>query len=199
MKQKIKILIIVSLFGLLLSSLTSCSTSTLTEKEARELPVSRITASFMFDTTNPRESVGMCDYVFVGRVISYDGVQYKHEIQRGTKTVGSPHTEYTIQVLDNIKGKLITKEPIHILKEGGVAQDGNSVYLHERDLLPESGKKYVFLGYAQPDGSIIVSGPESNIPVSENNSTIDKYYDAYKNEILPALSENTKYHSVYEE
>ena len=162
-----------SLFGLLIPSLTSCSSITLTEKEARELSISRIAASFMFDTTNPRESVGMCDYVFVGKVISYDGVQYKHVIQMETKTVGSPHTEYTIQVLDNIKGKLITKEPIHILKEGGVSQDGKSVYLYERDQLPESGKEYVFLGYAQPDGSIIVSGPESSVLVSEADSTID--------------------------
>ncbi len=176
--------------------LSGCMSHPLTEEEMRKLPMYGVSASFVYNIHDPREAVGICDYVFVGKVISYDGVRYRHPT---TESAGFPYTDYSVQVEDNIKGKLITNEPIHIVKEGGVTQDGKRIYIYENDEMPETGKKYVFLCYAQSDGSLLVSGPESNVPVSDDSAVVTRYEDAYKNEIIPELAEEERYHSVYEE
>ena len=197
MKVKtLKTIVIITMIFLL----TACSSTPLTEEEMRKLPISSIEASFVYNTHDPKEAVGISDYVFIGKVLSYDGVQYKHRVMiENVGTVGSPYTDYTVQVDENIKGKLNTNEPICIAKEGGVTQDGKEIYVFERDEMPETGKTYIFLGYAQPDGTIVVSGPESNILINDDKSIVDKYKEAYKNEIITDLSEHERFHSIYEE
>ena len=186
-----------TIFMLFILMLTACSSKSLTEAEVQALPRISLEASFAYNVDDLREAVGNCDYVFTGKVISYDGVEYRNQVMVGGKTVGSPHTNYTIQVTENIQGKLITGEPIHIVKEGGVTQEGKEVYLFEKDELPETGKEYVFLGYAQPDGTIIISGPESSVSVGDD--VLERYRNAVENMIIPALSDQGKYHSIYEE
>lgn len=175
------------------------------------LPVMTIHGSFVYDPSNIYESVGIVDYVFVGTVVSNNGTIYKDitpiENEDGTVgEVGNPYTNYTIQVSSNIKGNLQTDEPINILKQGGISQDGTEVYLFEDDSLPEAGQTYIFLAYAQPDGSLLISGPNSNIPVTDGvllnntdaktNSTIAAYLDAYEHEIIPIDRE--RFESIYE-
>ena len=50
------------------------------------------------------------------------------------------------------------------------------------DCLPEEGKEYIFLAYAQPDGALLVSGPNSNVmvddSVSNTGAVVEKYRDA---------------------
>ncbi len=58
------------------------------------------------------EVVGLVDYVFVAKVIHNEGTIYKDvvmiEDKEGIpKELGSP---YTIEVVDNIKGRLLSKE-----------------------------------------------------------------------------------------
>ena len=163
------------------------------------LPVKTIQASFVCDPYNVRELVGMVDYVFVGEVTGRDETLYKNvvlmEDENGElKEVGAPYTPYTIQVRSNIKGNLRTDTPIPVLKHGGVTQEGQS---------------YIFLAFAQSDGSLLVSGPNSNLPLENASQAVssggddtpsplyDSYVDAYENEVIPINRE--RFHSVYKE
>lgn len=160
------------------------------------LPIKTIQASFVCDPYNIREKVGIVDYVFVGEVVECGKTQYKDAVTIENENVGIPYTPYKVNVLSNIKGSLYLNEPIPILKFGGVSQDEMFVLLHEDDVLPQEGQKYVFLAFAQPDGSLLVSGPNSNIPFENDpsvynneeadpsNSLYDIYTDAYENEVV---------------
>lgn len=128
------------------------------------------------------------------------------------KEVGSPYTNYTIQVLENIKGELITDKPIPIVKQGGISEKQDAIYLFENDSLPSENSIYIFLAYAQEDGSLLISGPNSNVmcndsnmysinSVSEEKSVTEydefiTYKDANDNEIIPVDRE--RYKSIYE-
>lgn len=50
-----------------------------------------------------------------------------------------------------------------ILKFGGLEKGGNSIAILENDVLPDVDEKYIFLGYKQDDGTILLSGEKSNI------------------------------------
>ena len=134
-------------------------------------------------------------------------------IEKGNpKEVGSPYTNYTIQVLENIKGELITDKPIPIVKQGGISEKQDAIYLFENDSLPSENSIYIFLAYAQEDGSLLISGPNSNVmcndsnmysinSVSEEKSVTEydefiTYKDANDNEIIPVDRE--RYKSIYE-
>lgn len=187
------------LFG---CSLNNVQESVMSLSDIQKLPVEVTQASFVYDTKNIYEAVGISDYVFVGDVVSYDGVKYMNTVitedaQGKPMQVGSPYSCYSVRVTENIKGRLITDESISILKEGGVSQNQKALFLFEQDILPDVGKKYIFLGYAQPDGTIIVSGPNSNILISDgNDQVIKKYSKAYENEIVPV--DRKRYQSHYE-
>lgn len=73
--------------------------------------------------------------------------------------------------MENIKGELETDKPIPVQKAGGISEDGSSIVTFDDDVLPEVGQSYVFLAYAQDDGSLLVSGPNSNTEVSGNDDT----------------------------
>lgn len=176
------------------------------------LPIEVMKGSFVYDTDNVREAIGIVDYVFVGNVLSNDGTHYEDivtmEDKNGKpKEVGTPYTDFTIQVLKNIKGELQTDNPIKLIKHGGVAQNQKSVFVFENDCMPEKGQTYIFLAYAQPDGSLLVSGPNSNILINSFAKTLDAknvektsefeiYKSAYESEIIPV--ERQRYISVYE-
>jgi len=139
------------------------------------LPISRMEGSFSINTDNPKETVGDADYVFLARVDQLVNTEYRNpitiETKNGTKEVASPYTNYKITVLKNIKGNLQTDIPIPITKSGGVDKESSTVFLYEDDRLPEVGNLYVFLAYAQEDGSLLISGPNSNILVGKSNNS----------------------------
>jgi len=194
--------------------------SSMSEDDMSNLPIVSVEASFVYDTEDIRERVGISDYIFVGKIISYDGVRYENTVtiedSNGKPVeVGSPYTDYTVQVLENMKGSLITDEPIKIVKEGGVSQAQDSVYVFENDEMPVTGNTYIFLGYAQQDGTILISGPYSNVLIeeyeimkenssnSENISDIgddieiyQSYLGAVENEVIPV--ERERYQSIYD-
>lgn len=86
------------------------------------------------------------------------------------------------------------------------------IYLFENDSLPSENSIYIFLAYAQEDGSLLISGPNSNVmcndsnmysinSVSEEKSVTEydefiTYKDANDNEIIPVDRE--RYKSIYE-
>lgn len=98
-----------------------------------------------------------------------EGTEYKDpvtvETADGSKEVSDPYTNYRVSVVENIKGELKTDSAIPLQKQGGVSQDNKSVVLFEEDVLPAQGETFVFLAYVQPNGDLLVSGPNSSVPV----------------------------------
>ncbi len=184
------------------------------ETDLGPLPISPMDGSFVVDMENPDATVGLVDYVFVAQVLSYDGVKYPDlttmpRDDGSFEQVGTPYSEYTIEVIDNLKGKLKKNQPLPIVKEGGIALNEKSVYLFEDDQLPQPGAFYIFLGFAQSDssmlggGSILISGPNSSVPLDANSKSqivssreYKDYVKAVKNQIL---FERERAKSQYEE
>lgn len=170
-----------------------------------EIEVSLLSASFGIDVNNVNAVVGDADNVFVGYVEKLEGTEYKYpvtiETEVGTKEVSSPYTNYSITVIDNIKGKL--KKNISVQKSGGISQDQDVYLLYEGDSLPVEGRYYIFNTYNQPDGSILISGPNSNIELNINSKSeilsseeYKKYVEAVKNEVK---SDRKRFESDYTE
>lgn len=184
-----------------------------------EIKVAPLHASFSIDVNNINAVVGDADNVFVGYVEKLEGTDYKFpvtvETETGTKEVSSPYTNYSVTVIDNIKGTLKKNEPIPIQKSGGISEDQDLYLLYEDDSLPVEGKYYIFNTYNQEDGSILVSGPNSNIEVNVedlasgpksltagskseivNSEEYKEYVKAVKNEIK---SDRQRFESNYTE
>lgn len=197
MRKYIEILVIV----LVITALSACSSKA---TNPQDLKAAHIEGSFSIDVDDPRATVGDTDYVFVGRVMQQNQTSYKDTVtletaNGGTKEVSTPYSNYTVSVLRNIKGNLKTDTPIPIQKFGGIDKDNSEIVLYEDDRLPAVNKTYVFLAYAQDDGSLLVSGPNSNIIVEEIDNTvtaknissyakksdvISDYKNAYKHQIV---------------
>jgi len=124
---------------------------------AAGLPINRIHGMMMFDTSDTAKLTGDVDYVFVGRVESIDGTEYKFpvsiETETGIKEVSTPYTNYGVQILSNIKGSL-PLATIPVQKAGGISQDGSGYIVYEDDFVPKQGDICVFYVYTQQDGSL---------------------------------------------
>jgi hypothetical protein len=150
------------------SSANSSGETTRSNTVPFDLPITYYDATYAFDTNNPEQAIAFCDYVFVAKVESYDGVSYKNidtiESGAGKETVGDPYSDYTITVLDNLKGELALDEKIPIQKDGGIRMDGKTVALPEDDSLLVVGKVYLVTATVDPESSsLIVSGAGSSI------------------------------------
>lgn len=157
--------------------------------DAQNIPIAYTQGTFVIDVNNPREVVGDADYVFLGMVNEMIGTQYK-----GEPGYTLPYTNYNITVLENIKGELTTNTPLAIQKDGGINEDKTMISIFEDDILPQAGNMYIFSAYVQMDGTLLVVGPNSNIPISasyavgDDNSRTQSpefvlYTDAVENEI----------------
>ena len=151
--------------------------------------------------------VGDADYVFVGTVSGQENAVYKNPVEivdkeGNIKEETTPYTNYTVDIVENIKGNLTMEETVPIQKTGGLSKDKSEYIVYEGDELPVVGETYIFFAYAQPDGSLLLSGPVSNIRLKENNadvvnSTIEykEVVEAYKNQIETGRQ---RYTSLYE-
>lgn len=156
---------IMLIFGL---RVTSKSKSVSAEDSV--IPISRIQGSFVINVDDQRELAAFADYVFVGEVLKNEGYEYRNPVAmedgNGNEIMrGSPYANYTVQVLENIKGNLIMDKGIPIVKEGGLSEDGSCYEMFEDDELPVEKGIYIFYAYAQKDGSLLLSGPNSNIKI----------------------------------
>lgn len=137
------------------------------------LPVTNLSGSFSIDVHDINQIVGDADYVFVAKVNEEIETLYKDKVSietdKGTKEIGDPYTKYSITVINNIKGNLKKSTSIEILKAGGIAEDKQSIVLYEEDELLQVGKYHIIAAYAQPDGSLLVSGPNSSLVLSETS------------------------------
>lgn len=170
--------------------------STLVNKDdvdLNKIPISEVHGSYVIDPDNIYEKIGFADYVFIGKVIDNRGTMYLNpvEVQDSGEKRGRPHTIYSVEVVDNIKGSLSKNEPIELIKEGGINEDNTLIYLSENDVLPIVEQFYIFIGIAQEDGSLLVAGPNSNIPLNVNtrqavltSQDYKTYVDGFKNQIV---------------
>ena len=178
--------IILSLFIVLVT--VSCNKENI-DKESK---VVYMRGDFAVDVDNPYELVGYSDYYFIGEVISQKDTEYRDpidvETENGTEVVTSPYTNYEIKVIKNIKGNLPMNKSITITKAGGLSETGDLV-LYENDSLLDIDHVYVMTASAQPDGSLLVSGPNSSklfdqiTKLSSDSDEYDKFNDIYSNEV----------------
>ncbi|MFJ7467253.1 cell surface protein [Peribacillus frigoritolerans] len=208
-KKKVRLLASLLFIVSLSLIVSACSNSKkdVNSEDKKNLKVIQMDGTFAVDVDDPNETVGDADYVFIGRVDEDVDTLYKDPVtiktSDGTKEVSTPYTNYQVTVLQNIKGDLVTDTSIPIQKAGGINEDGSSVVLYEDDALPEEGQSYVFLAYAQDDGSLLVSGPNSNEYVEgikqdvtsekmekgkaslneKATEVVSEYENAYENEI----------------
>jgi len=156
------------------------------------VPVTIIPVLGVHDISDLRVQVGDADYVFVGLVQSVVGTEYQ----------GDPaivYTNYRVTVLDNIKGSLVF-DTIPLQKFGGITQDGSRCLIPENDYQPSQNLLCVFFAYAQPDGSLTVTGYRSNVslgtvflgsgsgvPISlnlQNSEVYQRIKTAYQNQVV---------------
>jgi hypothetical protein len=162
-----------------------------------------VKADFAYDVDKPNEVIGDADYTFVAYVNELSSTTHRFVDGAKGKKFDRPCTNYTITILENIKGNLRINKPIPIQKFGGLREDGK-ILLHENDCLPEKNKIYIFMAYAQKDGSLLVSGPNSNIPLELNikrnnidkSEIVAKYKEAFNNQV-PKTRDSNK--SIYED
>lgn len=153
------------------------------EMNSEIVKTSYMEGDFAINYNDLNQVVGSADYVFVGTVESDEGTVYKNYVTMetengGTKEVGTPYSNYMVTVIENIKGNLITEKPVPVQKYGGLSEDGTTIYLYLGDELPMVDATYIFFAYAQQDGSLLISGPVSNIDLNKK-STNDKAGDGY--------------------
>jgi len=138
------------------------------------IPTYSIHGSFVVNIDDPKEVVGDADYVFMGNVVEQTGTLYKNKVPIEQENgdvlyIANAYTNYTVSVIENIKNELVTSENISISKIGGIREDSSAYDIFEDDVLPEVGKTYIFIAYAQEDGSLLVAGPNSNILCTNKN------------------------------
>lgn len=75
-------------------------------KPNKDLPINYISGDYVIDMKNPKEVVGLGDYVFVAQVNEEIKTVHRNIKEIGTKKIGMPYTIYTITVIDNLKGKI---------------------------------------------------------------------------------------------
>ncbi|MDR2945071.1 MAG: hypothetical protein LBU81_08375 [Methanosarcinales archaeon] len=160
--------------------------------------------SYVIDVENPAELVGDADYVFVAEIEKLTGTAYRFPVmildEDGKEIEATtPFTEYQVSVIQNIKGDLVLNQTIPLQKKGGISKDNKTYTIPAGDFLPKEGTVYIFLAYAQDDGSLVVSGRNSVIELDKDTDSemIQKNYDrlrsdsqiltfqkAYENQIL---------------
>ena len=172
-----------------------------------KIPIKPYKATFAIDANNPDAVVGNVDNTFIGYVTKKGDTVYKNEgtleTKDGTKKIGSPYTNYKIIVIDNLKGKLKKNNDIPVQKDGGLNINGDAYFLYENDVLPEEGKYYIFNTYNQPDGSILISGPNSNIELNVSSKSeimkATEYKEYIKHVKNQSKIERKRFSSKYDE
>ena len=181
----------------------------------KSIPYNTITSVlYMYDTSIPEQAVGISDYVFVAKVNGIARTDYidtgSVELSlTGNKEIVAPYTVYNIDVVKNIKGELITSEPIEYMQYGGINEDGKGyTYIPGTDFL-EVGKYYLLLvNTFRADGGILETSDKNRIILLddvesdedvENSELVKKYEEAYKNGYIPEGAEDeTRYISKYD-
>ena len=144
------------------------------------------------DETNMQEVVGFADYVFIGVVEKLNKRDIDNEF---------PNEYYSVAVLENLKGSLITDSNIEVVKHGGYSENGTLILYASDNLvgtgLCEIGDEYIFIGFGQPDGSLLLEHLSGNVEYSDELKM--DYLDFIENQIeIERERFKSKYDSEYE-
>lgn len=142
---------------------------------------------------DPREAVGSSRYVFIGKIEeTYD--YYVNKASRKFPEIadyfGGEFTECRIKIVDAIKGDLTVGNTFSYYKVGGITENRACIALEEGDILPETGKYYLFTGIAHADGTMtggVTIQLEDGITEDNLNESkiYQEYVDGFNNQILP--------------
>ena len=128
----------------------------------------------MPEETDPYYIIGFADYVFIGSTLS-DGISF-------TLSSGNKRLEYDISVSECLKGSLA--KAIKAAYPAYYENDGTLVLMEgetmKDDGLPEKGKNYIFVGTAQPDGSIFLESLYAKTEYNDDN--YQRFIDYVANE-----------------
>ena len=111
---------------------------------SKEIEIAEAMGCCTIDVDSYEELAWDADYVMIGKVVEELGVKYEFPImtenEDGTpKELSKPYTEYSVEVIENLKGELSQEEPIIISKDGGITKDWKFCYLYESATLPVEG------------------------------------------------------------
>ncbi|MDO5410945.1 MAG: hypothetical protein Q4F21_10930 [Lachnospiraceae bacterium] len=164
-----------------------------------ELPVYTSHGLYAFEISTPERAIGAYDYACIAKVNKKLRTEHTKPIvsevsATETKVFYTPYTVYEIEVLENIKGSLITDRPIEFMQYGGLNEDGESYTLLNGGSLLKEGDYYILMSNARndiPGETLISARPESmvhlidGIEAESSQAVIEEYKAAYKNEIIP--------------
>lgn len=88
------------------------------------------------DFTNDRKLVGFADDVFFATVVSKDGQTLEY---------GWPETQYTVKVLEVLKGSLETGGTVTVNEAGGTYEDGTPYRIAGEHIMLATGKHYLLV------------------------------------------------------
>lgn len=144
------------------------------------------------DVTNDHALVGIADNVFIGKVIAQTGNKPNTPPPEAGDTPGfSPQTQFSIEILENIKGNL--NGTITISQYGGYERRiiiVKNLVLGVGDKLLEPDKTYLFItGYNEIDGWHTISAPSyGNLPIANQTdyqNKLERFTTAFSQEISP--------------
>lgn len=159
----------------------------------------RLLGDFAVNTDDQRALVGFADHYFIATVKATERTDYRNEVSvesngGRTRSISEPYTTYTVSVVRNVKGELPTGRDIQVTKAGGVSKDGKSVVVYEDDALLEAGATYALLASVQPDGSLLIAGPNSSERIGEADAVAgDDTYESYYRDQIPYERERYTY------
>jgi len=141
------------------------------------------------NVTDDRELVGAAHNVFIGKVIAQTGNKPNTPPAEAGDTPGfSPQTQFSVEVLENIKGKL--NGIITVSQYGGYAEKSgvNQLVLFEGDKLLEPGKTYLFATrFNDIDGWHTITAPAyGNLPITDQTdykNKLERFKKAFAQEI----------------
>ena len=152
-KKSLLIISAVALLGLLLFGCSTATPNGIIKYDHVAMP----------EETDPYYIIGFADYVFIGSTLS-DGTSV-------TLPNGNKRLEYDISVSECLKGNIAKK--IKAVYPAYYENDGTLVLMEgdtmKDDGLPEIGRNYIFVGTAQPDGSIILESLYAKTEYNDDN------------------------------
>ena len=152
----------------------------------------QMAGAWSFDQTDIRKVVGRSSHIFVGRVVAVAGNEGIPTSGPGNVTV--PFTQFTVEMLENIKGELTGTVTVN--QVGGSTDLGTNVDL-ESDALLEVGRSYLLAtGYnpekgwyriiAQGYGNVVIDDAE------KRSREVERFQSAIEHQILPSSPEFEK-------
>ncbi len=166
------------LFSLSLPACAQSKPSSTSPETDADLPVEHVSVSFATDFTDRRRLVGFVDNVFIGEVVSQDGVRQMDD---------SPSTFFTVRVVENLKGELSGK--VTVRQEGGFDSGRETLVLVEELPLILVGDEYLFstLSRGSVDYHTIAAKygavPLSSMEPGARDAVIADFADAKTNQI----------------